>query len=194
MPGCTKPKWNWCTESEFKQIVAISEPSLLNYLTMTNRISTAADFRLEHDAFGRLVLTMSDGTQHVGVHPVRGFPISDPQQGLALCLADGHELVWIDDLAEVPPPTRGVLEAELAQREFLPIIKRIFWVSLQTNPCQWEVDTDRGRTKFLLKSEDDVRRLENHRALVTDAHGVRYLIPDPESLDRHSRRILERYL
>jgi hypothetical protein len=97
-------------------------------------------------------------------------------------------------LDQLSPGTRTALEAELAEREFLPVIKRIYRVSLQTNPCEWEVETDRGPTKFLLKSEDDVRRLEGNRALVTDAHGVRYLIPDSETLDRHSRRVLERYL
>jgi Domain of unknown function (DUF1854) len=161
---------------------------------MVNRTSSPADFSLEHDAFGRLVLTMPDGQRHVGVHPVRGFPISDPRRGLAVCSADGRELVWVGELDQLSPGMLTALEAELAEREFLPIIKRIYRVSLQTNPCEWEVETDRGPTKFLLKSEDDVRRLEGNRALVTDAHGVRYLIPNSETLDRHSRRVLERYL
>jgi hypothetical protein len=163
---------------------------------MTNRIAamSASDFRLDHDSFERLVLTMDDGTQHVGVHPVRGFPISDPQRGLALCTAQGRELVWIDDVASLPADVRSVLQEELAQREFLPKIERIFRISMQTEPCEWEVQTDRGRTKFLLKSRDDVRRLDRQRAIVTDAHGIRYLIADPQSLDRPSRRILERYL
>jgi hypothetical protein len=161
---------------------------------MQNRLATSTDFQLDHDAFGRLVLTMSDGARHVGVTPVRGFPISDPQRGLALCTAEGRELVWIDDLAELSPETRAALEAELRECEFLPQIRRVIRVSLQTDPCQWEVETDRGRTAFLLKSEDDVRRLPNNRALVMDAHGIRYLIADTKALDRHSRRILERYL
>ena len=161
---------------------------------MTNRMITTVEFQLDHDTFGRLVLTMPDGERHVGVHPVRGFPISQPRRGVAVCSAEGRELVWIEELDQLSPATRGKLEAELADQEFLPIITRIFRVSLQTNPCQWEVDTDRGRTQFLLKSEDDVRRLENHGALVMDAHGVRYLIPNSETLDRQSRRILERYL
>jgi hypothetical protein len=161
---------------------------------MVNRMSSATDFTLEHDAFGRLVLTMPDGQRHVGVHPVRGFPISDPRRGLAVCSADGRELVWIEELDQLSSAARTALEAELDQREFLPVIQRIYRVSLQTNPCEWEVETDRGPTKFLLKSEDDVRRLEDHRALVTDAHGIRYLIANSETLDRHSRRVLERYL
>ena len=32
------------------------------------------------------------------------------------------------------------------------------------------------------------------RALVIDAHGIRYLIPDTRTLDATSRRLLERYL
>ncbi len=136
---------------------------------MKNRILTFAEpiirrhFNLEHDAFGRLVLTMPDGQRHVGVHPVRGFPISDPRRGLAVCSADGRELVWIEELDQLSPTARTALETELDQREFLPVIQRINRVSLQTNPCEWEVETDRGPTKFLLKSEDDVRRLEGHR-------------------------------
>jgi Domain of unknown function (DUF1854) len=161
---------------------------------MQNRISNVGDFELEHDSFGRLVLTMPDGTRHVGVQVVRGFPISDPRRGLSLTDADGREVTWIDDLAALPAATRATLEAELAQHEFLPVIQRIVRVSLQTNPCQWEVETDRGRTSFLLKTEDDVRRLDDRRALVIDAHGVRYLIVNSQTLDRHSRRILERYL
>ncbi|HZZ28635.1 MAG TPA: DUF1854 domain-containing protein [Pirellulales bacterium] len=160
---------------------------------MNNRFTTT-DFELTHDAFGRAVLNTTDGARHVGVHPVRGFPISDPQRGIGLCTSEGTELVWLDDLAQLPADVRSAVEAELAQREFLPKIERIFWVSMETDPSEWDVQTDRGRTKFLLKGADDVRRLDRQRALITDAHGIRYLICDPASLDRYSRRIVERYL
>ncbi len=155
--------------------------------------SDVTDWRLEHDAFGKLVLVEADGTRHAGVTPIRGFPISDPQHGLSLISDDGRELKWIDDISHLPTAVRAILEAELAEREFLPQIQRILRVSLQTDPCQWNVETDRGPTSFVLKSEDDVRRLDDHRAMIIDAHGVRYLV-NTESIDRHSRRILERYL
>jgi hypothetical protein len=161
---------------------------------MRNRIAAFMDFQLEHDAFGRLVLTLADGQRHVGVTPIRGFPISDPTHGLSLCDTEGHEVAWIDDLSELPAAVRETMEAELRDREFLPQIRRVLRVSLQVDPCEWEVETDRGRTTFVLKSDDDVRRLGANRAIVTDAYGIRYLIPDTTSLDRASRRILERYL
>ncbi len=51
-----------------------------------------------------------------------------------------------------------------------------------------------ARQSSCSKTDGDVRRLENRRAMVIDAHGIHYLIPDTEALDRQSRRILERYL
>jgi hypothetical protein len=154
----------------------------------------AQPFGLHHDAWGRLVLTDAAGQQHVGVEPVRAFPITDPRHGIALCDAEGHELLWIDDLDALTPPLRRFLEEDLARREFVPVVRRIVGVSAPVEPSEWEVETDRGRTRFVLNSEDDVRRLNDRRALIFDAHGIRYLIPDTAALDATSRRLLERYL
>jgi len=161
---------------------------------MQNRITSLLDFQLDRDPFGRLVLTLPDGRRHVGVTPIRGFPISDPSHGLSLCDAEGREVTWIEDPSQLPAAVREILESELRDREFLPQIHRILSISMQTDPCEWEVETDRGLTTFLLKSEDDVLRLGNNRAMIIDAHGIRYLIPDTAALDRATRRILERYL
>ncbi|MCC7083504.1 MAG: DUF1854 domain-containing protein [Pirellulales bacterium] len=161
---------------------------------MNSNNCSIAEFRLEYDSFGRLVLMAADGARHVGVEPVRAFPMTDPQRGLSLVGPDGQELVWIDDPTRLSPQIRETLDHELAAREFAPQILRVLNVSLQVDPCEWEVETDRGTTSFVLRSEEDVRRLDARRALVIDAHGIRYLIPNIQSLDRQSRRILERYL
>jgi hypothetical protein len=154
----------------------------------------AGPFGLHTDAWGRLVLTEPGGRQHVGLTPVRAFPISAPEEGLALCDAEGREVWWVETLAELPPPVRHLLEAELGRRQFMPIIRRVLEVSAPVEPSLWTVETDRGRTTLVLNSEDDVHCLEDHRALITDAHGVRYLIPDTRALDSASRRLLERFL
>jgi hypothetical protein len=151
-------------------------------------------FGLRYDAWGRLVLTDADGREHVGVVPVRAFPITDPRRGLALCDATGHELAWVERLEDLPPPLRRFLEDDLAAREFVPVVRRIVAISAPVEPAEWEVETDRGRTRFVLNSEDDVRPLGDHRALVVDAHGIRYLIADTRALDATSRRLLERFL
>jgi hypothetical protein len=151
-------------------------------------------FGLHRDAWGRLVLTEPGGRQHIGVTPVRAFPISAPEQGLALCNVEGREVWWVESLGELPPQLRRLLEEDLGRRQFMPIILRVREISAPAEPSLWDVETDRGRTTFVLNSEDDVHCLEDHRALITDAHGVRYLIHDTRALDSASRRLLERFL
>jgi hypothetical protein len=151
-------------------------------------------FGLSLDAWGRLVLIDSEGRRHIGVEPVRGFPMSDPGHWIALVDEKGREVAMVEDLDDLSPATRELLEQELARREFVPRIDQIVRISRDTAPCDWDVETDRGRTTFTLDSVDMVRRLADNRVLVTDARGLRYQIQDPTTLDRASRRYLEWFL
>ncbi len=151
-------------------------------------------FGLSHDAFGRLVLIDAEGLRHVGVEPIRGFPISDRERWITIIGGDGREVCCIENLADLPPQTREILEGELAHREFVPEIQRIVNAAMNVDPSQWEVETDRGRTSFLLNSEDDVRRVAPHCYLICDSAGGRYMIRDTRKLDALSRKLLDRYL
>jgi hypothetical protein len=150
--------------------------------------------QMHRDSFGRLVLTDEEGTAHVGITPVRAFPISAPLEGVSLVGADGKERVWISHLAQVEPEVRRLIDAELAMREFMPVIQRIKKVSTYSTPSVWDVDTDRGATQLVLKGEEDIRRLPSGRLLVADSQGIQFVIADRSALDRQSRRILERFL
>jgi hypothetical protein len=159
-----------------------------------NRAQPRMPFALAQDPWGRLVLRDEDGAEHVGVIPVRAFPIGHPSGWLVLCDADGGELRCIEDPATLPTDLRSLLEEELARREFVPIIRRVRNVSSYLEPAEWEVDTDRGPTRFVLKTEDDVRRLGPYCAHILDAQGIRSLVPDTRELDAYGRRAVERYL
>jgi hypothetical protein len=89
---------------------------------------------------------------------------------------------------------RALLESELTQREFMPEITRIEQVSSFATPSKWQVSTNRGDTELLLKAEDHIRRLTNTSLLITDGHGVSFMIRNVEALDKHSRKLLERFL
>jgi hypothetical protein len=56
------------------------------------------------------------------------------------------------------------------------------------------VQTNRGPAQLVLKGEEDIRRLSASRLIVADAHGVQFLIRDLPSLDRHTRKLLDRFL
>jgi hypothetical protein len=151
------------------------------------------DFTLSRNAFGKLVLSSADGV-HEGVVPVRAFPIAAPESGIALVDGDGRELAWIERLSDLPPATRAILEEELANREFLPQIRHIRHVSSFAVPSTWEVDTDRGIASFVLKGEEDIRRIAHTTLLIADSHGVQFLIRDTDALDKASRKLLDRFL
>ena len=152
------------------------------------------NFQLHRNSFGRLVFTGAGGIVHEGVVPVHAFPISAPAEGVALVDADGHELVWLDNLTDLPASTRTLLQEELARREFIPEIHGILHVSTFATPSLWEAETDRGRTSFILKGEDDIRRLNHNTLLIADSNGIHYLIRDTQQLDKHSRKLLDRFL
>ena len=158
-------------------------------------ISSTASVLLERNAHGRLVLTLPTGTQHTDVQPVRAFPIAAPDEGLSLVGSDGHELLWIERLADVPAVPRQLIEAELAVREFVPTIQKIGAVSSFSTPSTWQVATDRGPAQLVLKAEEDIRKLAGRtRLLIASADGVQFKIDDTNTLDKASRRLLERFL
>ena len=151
-------------------------------------------FQLRRDPFGKLVLTNAEGEEFVGVAPVRSFPVQAPTRGISLVRDGGKEVAWIDDLAAVPDDIRALVTEELEGREFMPEILSIRGVSSFATPCTWTVKTDRGDTEFVLKGEEDIRRLGAFSLLIADSHGIHFLVRDMFKIDKGSRKILDRFL
>ena len=160
----------------------------------TNQATNEVSFSLQRTQSGRLVFTDADGLSHAGVVPVRAFPIAAPDEGISLVNAEGHEVAWVEDLRAVAPAARALLEEELALRDFVPEITRLKSVSSFGTPSVWTVETDRGETSFILKGEEDIRRLARTGLLIAGSQGVQYSVRDMTALDRASRRLLERFL
>jgi len=150
-------------------------------------------FTLGRNAAGRLVLTDSSGRVHEGVEPVRAFPISDADRLVSILDSHGREITCVKDLSDLSDEIASIIRRELADREFLPRIERIVHVKTYMDPHEWDVITDRGRVQFLLR-DDDIRRLGPTKAILVDAHGVRFYIPDSRQMDAKSRRVLSQYL
>ena len=151
-------------------------------------------FELNRNSFGRLVLTTPQGDVYDGVVPVRAFPIQSPEVGIALVYTDGHEVAWVDRLNELAEPAQSLIREALATREFTPEILSIDSVTSFSTPCTWLVKTDRGDTSFVLRGNEDIRRVGGTILLVTDSHGIQFLIRDPVQLSKESRKILDRFL
>ena len=154
----------------------------------------SAAFTLAFDPFGKLVVTMADGTQHVGAVVARAFPIATPNQCISILSAEGKELAWVENLNELPVNERDIVTQALQSREFMPEILRLDGVNSFSTPSIRLVQTSRGPAQLVLKGEEDIRRLSANRLIVADAHGVQFLIRDLPSLDRHTRKLLDRFL
>ena len=130
----------------------------------------------------------------MNVELARAFPISAPLDGISMLDQNGREVAWIPRLEDLSREIRRLLEEELQSREFMPEIKSIRGVSGYATPCTWQVETDRGETEFVLKAEEDIRRLSTSALLIVDSRGIQFLIRDPRKLDKASRRILDRFM
>lgn len=148
-------------------------------------------WRIERQAHGRLAFIDARGTQHDNVDVLRAFPVTAPSGPVAIVSADGTELAWIDSLQDAPAALRRTLEQELGEREFLPVIERIDGVS-DSEPAEWSVLTDRGPRRFKVAHCDDIARLPDDSAFITDTDGIRYRIESIAQLSLRERRLFEK--
>lgn len=156
---------------------------------------SAVTFTLQRNPFGKLLLTNAAGECFEGVVPVRAFPIQSPQDGISLVNQDGKEVAWVEHLGTVDTAIQDLIREELASREFMPVIEAIRSVTSFSTPCTWKVHTDRGDTEFVLRGDEDIRRIGTAGSLlIADNHGIQYLVRDQFALDAHSKKILDRFL
>ena len=144
-----------------------------------------------HDT-GALTAEMHDG-QSIVVLARRCFPLTEPERYIGLVDPRGRELCCLESAAVLPLESRQALERALAASELLPRVQRIEAVVEAATRSTWRVVTDRGERGFVVEQEDHIRRLADGRHLITDSHGMRYLIPKPEELDAKSRRLLSAF-
>jgi hypothetical protein len=160
----------------------------------TSTQTVSPTFTLQRDAHGRWTCRIGSET-HQGVQVVRAFPLSAPEEDIAIVGSDGHELAFMARIDALGEANQQAVREALAEREFVPVIGRIRAVSTFATPSTWQVETDRGATELVLKVEEDIRRLPGaRRLLVTSGSGVVFEIRDRNALDRASQRLLERFL
>jgi hypothetical protein len=149
--------------------------------------------QLELDALGNLIFIDAKGERHIGVYPVRAFPITAPAAGIGIMNQSGKEVCWFPNVALIPEVELTLIEEELAAREFMPVIERITQVSTFATPSIWDIETDRGPTRIRLKGEEDIRRIAGNTLLIADSNGLQFIIKDSTQLDKVSKKLLDRF-
>lgn len=149
--------------------------------------------QLERDALGNLIFIDAKGERHIGVYPVRAFPITAPSAGIGIMNQSGKEVCWFPEAAMIAEVELMLIEEELAAREFMPVIERITQVSTFATPSIWDIETDRGPTRIRLKGEEDIRRIAGNTLLIADSNGLQFIIKDSTQLDKVSKKLLDRF-
>jgi hypothetical protein len=152
------------------------------------------NFNLEKDVFGNIRLVLGSGQSYDQVKIIRAFPISDPENGFSIVNQDGHELVWFESFDQLSEDNQRIAHASLEQIEFIPVISKITDLNTYALPSIWDIETDRGVTKLKLKTEQDIRRVSAEALLITDANGIQYLIKNRKTLDKFSKKVLDRFM
>ena len=151
-------------------------------------------FQLTRDEWSHLKLTDSAGHDYLDVAVIPLFPISASKQWVSIVSLEGEEIACLDSINGLSASNLALLDEELALREFVPIIEKVVSVSGITEPCEWFVETNHGPTSFVLKTEEDVRRISAKAVNITDANGIRYRVDDMKKLDKRSRSFVEWYV
>ncbi|MBI4553151.1 MAG: DUF1854 domain-containing protein [Candidatus Latescibacteria bacterium] len=151
--------------------------------------------RLDRTPSGEIRMSLDGEPTFTPVTIMQAAPLSYP--GQYICFLDALERVVgiIKDTDKLDPSDRQTVHEELVQRYQTTAIERIFSLKHENRMLYWDILTDQGREEILLEDEEDnIRRLDTGRVLLTDVDGKRFEIPDPEKLDTGSRKALRKVL
>lgn len=171
---------------------ALAEPEL-----HTNGATAKPNWNIHRNDEGRLVLCrdQADGSkQETTIQIAACFPWSHPQQFISLRDDKGHELYLIDALQDLEAQRRGLIEEELALRNFLPRVLEIHNISDQMEFFHWEVLTTAGPRSFLTRRHERPRQLHDGQMLIKDVCNDIYIVSRSEDMDPKSLRLLWVYL
>jgi len=161
----------------------------------STRCDEPAGLRLWRDERGQLVLRRNPHDEPIApVRLARCFPWSLRDRYISIRDKDGQELVLLESLDGVEPETRALIEQELDQQEFIPRITAVDNVDDDYEVMAWKVRTDRGPIELQVKSNDDIRQLDDGRVIIKDHAGGKFEVRDLARLDARSRRLVEDHL
>lgn len=122
---------------------------------------------------------------------VRVFPLSQRQQYVSILDPKNKEVCLLEDVDRLDPASRALLDEALADYYRLNRVLRVYSFRSEYRTSYWEVETERGRRDFVVKTGSDTwMRPSEHELLLVDVDGNRFHIPDLRALDPQSNKAL----
>jgi len=151
--------------------------------------------RFFRDASGRTRMTVEDDRSFLDVRLLRAFPISAPQQHIAVVDETDRIIGHLNRLDELDASSQGLARRLLEDHYFLPTILRIRSLREEFGTVYCAVETDKGLREFAASGfRDLIEDLGDGQLLIADADGNRYRVRRWQELDRRSRNLLEQFI
>ena len=146
---------------------------------------------------GEQLLARRHGDEEaIPVRIVWASPLQAPAGGVSvLHVSRKEELAFLPSLDVLDAASREIAAEELGRRYFLPKIRRVLHTRATFGNRYWQVETDRGPKRFLMKSpETNATWLTEDRCVLRDSLGNCYEIESIRALDPQSRAKAEAVL
>lgn len=119
----------------------------------------------------------------------RVFPLNPTDRMIVFLTPDEQYIGTLEDYHQLKPDSRGLVQRELEQQYFRPVILQVNGLRKRFGMIEMDVTTEAGARLIRFRSpRDDIRELGPGRFLLTDATGNRYELPCLEALDDKSRK------
>jgi len=145
----------------------------------------------KHD---QVFLRGADGSE-VPVRIVWTRPISGRGSEISLLNEKKKEILMLKSIELLDPDSRTIAESELEHRYLVPRITSVISTSPHFGSRYWDVETNLGRRRFVLKdpNKNAVWVTEDH-LVIRDTLGNRYEINPFSRLDDHSRAEVDKVI
>ena len=156
------------------------------------RMLTAADTRVFEGTFSLLHCAVAKENVYRGVFAVRMFPVRHPDRFISLHYTDeeerDQEIGVIVDLGAFAADQQRLIRRSLQMQYQEQIVRRVFDVRSEFGLLFFDVETQRGRTTFVMPWRGDRAEDYGDRGKVLlDAVDNRFIIPDVSALPAGDR-------
>ena len=135
-----------------------------------------------------------DGKVYKRVILTRTLPLSLPNEYICISDIEKNEVGIIEKIADFSPEQQKLINSELSQRYYCPVIDKIESIKEKMGNFYFDVVIGGVKKSFAVKDITKSIRQHGDAIDVTDIDGNRYRITDFDSIESKSRRKLEPYL
>ncbi len=161
------------------------------------RVLNPAQVKLYRSAPGDALvrMTLNNELSWRDVRIARAFPFSDPEHYIGLRTGEDKDIGMMIDLTGMDAESKSLVAQGLEQRYFTPKVEKVNSVVEQHGTSTWEVETDRGPRRFIVRNlRDSTNTIGPNRILMTDTEGNRYEFEDVNSYGTRAFRVLSKVL